>query len=128
MKYAHLNKDGQLLGWYDDSIHKTIPTPNIQVSDEIWKEAININANCYEDGEFIVKDFRTVEEIEAENLQNKINEADMYLKQTDWVNDYKTRHDLGLELIPETSSKWEIINKRAEARQFIRDNEQWKLS
>lgn len=68
MKYAHII-DNKLQGWYDDSIHTNIPTPNIEVTDEVWQEAININANCYEDGKFIVKDFKTPEEIE----QNRIS-------------------------------------------------------
>ena len=55
---------------------------------------------------------RTKEEIEAEMLSLKIQEANQYLKDTDWVNAYKIRHDLGLELIFEESSKWEVINKR----------------
>ena len=55
---------------------------------------------------------RTKEEIEAEILNFKIQEANQYLKDTDWVNSYKIRHDLGLELIPKESSKWEVINKR----------------
>jgi len=63
---------------------------------------------------------RPIEEIEAEILQNKINEANMYLNQTDWVNTYKIRHDLGLELIPEDSAKWEIINKREEYITFLK--------
>ena len=63
MKYAHLEKyTNKLLGWYDDLVHTNIPTPNIEVSDEVWQEAININANCYENGKFIDKDFRTEEE------------------------------------------------------------------
>lgn len=72
----------------------------------------------------------TLEEIEAINkakedeyknsLWYKINEADMYLASTDWVNTYKIRHDLGLELIPEDSSKWEVINKRAEYIEFLK--------
>lgn len=67
MKYAHLEQDtNKLLGWYSDEIHSDIPTPNIEVTDEVWQEALNINANCYEDGKFIVKDFRTDEEIEYE--------------------------------------------------------------
>lgn len=108
MKYAHLDNDGKILGWYSDDIHGTyvqavyeekiiqeeqrdeenniiqeeikesvlvkdgyydisnIPTPNIEVSDEVWQEAININANVYEDGSFIVKDLRTAEEIEED--------------------------------------------------------------
>ncbi|MBE3607065.1 hypothetical protein CCAL13119_09025 [Campylobacter sp. RM13119] len=45
MKYTHYNKETkQILGYYDDEIHTTIPTPNIEISDEAWQEAININA------------------------------------------------------------------------------------
>lgn len=50
----------------------------------------------------------------------KAQEANSYLKDTDWVNDYKLRHDLGLELIPEDSSKWAIINKREEYKLFLK--------
>ena len=67
MKYANIeNGTNKLLGWYSDDIHSEIPTPNIEVTDEVWQEALNINANYYEDGKFIVKDFRTPEEIEQE--------------------------------------------------------------
>lgn len=72
----------------------------------------------------------TLEEIEAINkakedqfkqsLEYKINEANQYLKDTDWVNDYRLRHDLGLEVIPEDSSKWIIINKREEYIVFLK--------
>lgn len=65
MKYAHII-DTKLKGWYDEEINQVIPTQSIEVTDEVWQEAININANCYEDGKFIVKDFRTVEEIQQE--------------------------------------------------------------
>lgn len=123
MKYAHLEeKTNKILGWYDDSIHSKMPILNIKVSEEIWQEAININANCYEDGKFIVKDFRTNEEIKKAELQAKINEANQYLKDTDWVKDYKTRHDLGLEIISEDSSKWLVISKRAEYIDFLKGN------
>lgn len=63
---------------------------------------------------------RTKEEIEAEILSLKIQEANQYLKDTDWVNSYKIRHDLGLELIHEESSKWEVINKREEYIVFLK--------
>ena len=62
----------------------------------------------------------TKEEIEAEILSLKIQEANQYLKDTDWVNSYKIRHDLGLELILEDSSKWEVINKREEYKLFLK--------
>ena len=121
MKYAHLEKEtGKLLGWYSDDIHSNIPTPNIEVDEEIWKEALEINANCYEDGKFIVKDFRTAEEINEQELQSKVAEANNYLKETDWVEAYKLRHDLELELISDDSSKWEVINKREEYKLFLK--------
>ena len=62
----------------------------------------------------------TAEELLAYELAQKIQEANGYLAQTDWVNSYKIRHDLGLELIPEESSKWEVINKREEYILFLR--------
>ena len=63
---------------------------------------------------------RPKEEVEAEILSLKIQEANQYLKDTDWVNSYKIRHDLGLELIHEESSKWLIINKREEYIVFLK--------
>ena len=71
MKYAHIEQDtNKLLGWYDKKIHSKIPTPNIEVTDEVWQEALNTNANCYENGKFIFKDFRTDEEKEKQRVQN----------------------------------------------------------
>lgn len=62
----------------------------------------------------------TAEELLAYELAQKIQEANQYLKDTDWVNTYKIRHDLGLELIPEESSKWEVINQREEYIVFLK--------
>jgi hypothetical protein len=72
----------------------------------------------------------SLEEIEAINkakqdeymnsLEYKLNEANSYLTATDWVEAYKLRNDLGLELIPEDSSKWEVINKREEYIEFLK--------
>lgn len=63
MKYVHL-ENNKILGWYDEEINPVIPTPNIEITEEQWQEALNINANCYENGNFIHKDFRTDEEIQ----------------------------------------------------------------
>ena len=79
MKYANIeNGTNKLLGWYDKEIHLEIPTPNIEVTDEVWQEAININANCYENGEFIRKDFRTDEQREEQrilHIETKCNQV-----------------------------------------------------
>lgn len=65
---------------------------------------------------------RSKEEIDTETLQSKIQEANTYLSQTDWVETYKLRHDLGLELIPEDSSKLEVIAKREEYKLFLKES------
>lgn len=116
MKYAHLEKGtNKLLGWYSDDIHLKIPTPNVEVKEEVWQEAININANCYSNGDFIVKDFRKESEIAKEELQNKINEAQYLLDSTQ----FKVGDDYDKKNTPE----WEELKlKRAEARQFVRAN------
>lgn len=63
------------------------------------------------------------EYIYSQELIKKTNEANAYLKNTDWVETYKLRHDLGLELISEKSSKWVIINKREEYKLFLKNLE-----
>ena len=71
MKYAHLEKNtNKILGWYDSEIHSKIPTPNIEVTEKVWQEALNINANCYEKDKFVFKDFRTDNEKEKNRVQN----------------------------------------------------------
>lgn len=62
----------------------------------------------------------TNKEIISNELERKKQEASSYLDATDWVKDYKLRHDLGLELISELSSKWKIINKREEYKNFLK--------
>lgn len=77
--------------------------------------------------EISLEEIKTISKAKEDEYKNsvefKINEANQYLKDTDWVKDYKTRHDLGLELIPEDSSKWLVISKRAEYIEFLKDNQ-----
>ena len=110
MKYAHIeNKTNKLLGWYDKEVHSEIPTANIEVIDEVWQEAININANCYENGEFIVKDFRTVKEIEQETQVQFRAERDKLLVEADI--EINKLVDTGLD-----STEWRVY------RQALRDS------
>ena len=62
----------------------------------------------------------TDEELTTIELNKKIAYATEYLNSTDWVKDYKLRHDLGIELISESSSKWLIIKQREEYITFLR--------
>lgn len=65
-------------------------------------------------------DLLVQEYIGSQELIKRTNGANSYLKETDWVDSYKIRHDLGLELIAEDSSKWEILNKREEYKLFLK--------
>lgn len=56
MKYAHVDESNNILGWYTLDIHKNIPFPNIEVTDEIWSESLRIGANCIDNGKFTYKD------------------------------------------------------------------------
>ena len=71
-KYAHINSDNMLQGWYDENIHNSIPTPNIKVTNEQWQNSLNNNHNkINSDGSSEFVDTETAEQ-KAE-AQNKIN-------------------------------------------------------
>ena len=114
MKYAHII-DNKLQGWYSDDIHINIPTPNIEVTEKVWQEALNINANCYENGEFLVKDFRTPEEIqEQEQAQFRAERNQLLIEADIEINKLE---DLNMD-----SSSWRAY------RQALRDStENWVL-
>lgn len=103
MKY-YINKNNEIFGFEQDRSQDFLITEDMRV---ISLEEIKAIDKAKED------QFK-------QSLEYKINEANQYLKDTDWVSDYKTRHDLGLELIPESSSKWIIINKREEYILFLK--------
>lgn len=108
MKYAHLeNNTKKLLGWYSDDVHNAIPIDSIVVEDEIWQEAININANCYENGKFIVKDFRTAKEIEKQRVLSIKSKAGEII-----INRYSIVWQLNHPRIDETyKAEYEWIDK-----------------
>ena len=65
MKFAHYDKKTfKLLGWYDNELHQSIPKPNIKITDNEWKKALSINANCIdkENNKVVYLDKRTEEE------------------------------------------------------------------
>ena len=62
MKQAHVDSNGQILGWYDPEIHNSIPEPNIQVTEEVWQNAINNSHNTIIDGVTSRADYRTTEQ------------------------------------------------------------------
>lgn len=51
--YAHLNENNEILGWYSDELHDSIPSPNIPFDTKTYQAAINSNANYYDGVNFI---------------------------------------------------------------------------
>lgn len=66
MKYANYNKEtNEILGFYDDEIHESIPEPNIKISDDEWEKALSIGANYIQNGELIKKEPKIDEKAKA---------------------------------------------------------------
>ena len=38
--FAYLDGE-KIKGWYCDDVHDTIPTPNVEVTEEVWQQALN---------------------------------------------------------------------------------------
>ena len=72
-KKAPINSENILQGWYDSEIHTTIPTPNIEVTNEQWQNSINNNHNkINNDGSSEFVDTETAEQkAEAQDRINK---------------------------------------------------------
>ena len=61
--YAHIDSNNQLIGWYNDEAHDTIPEPYIEVTEEQWANALDNDHNkVNSDGSSEIADFRTNEE------------------------------------------------------------------
>ena len=45
MKYVNYDKKSNgILGYYDSEIHKNIPSPNIEITNELWLKALDMGA------------------------------------------------------------------------------------
>jgi len=105
MKYAHYdNTNGRLIGWYDSEIHASIPTPNIEVEDSVWQNAINNNVNFVDINTktFSVVDFFT----DAEKLESFRGTRDYTLSSIDKYQGVLMYADLTAE------QQQELINYR----------------
>ena len=84
MKYIiNYKKEGKILGFYNQEQTSNL---NIEVSNTIWFEAQSFN-KIIVDGDtisFDKVDWRTTEEIEAEQLAQSNTEAIKTLNSTDW--------------------------------------------
>lgn len=78
MKYTYFNEaTNEILGFYDDEIHDSIPEPNIKISDDEWKKALSIGADYIQNGELIKKEPKIDEKArELAEFEAQIKEAE----------------------------------------------------
>tara|TARA_B100000242_G_scaffold294294_1_gene276081 strand:+ start:2244 stop:2582 length:339 start_codon:yes stop_codon:yes gene_type:complete len=109
-KYAHIDENNIIKGWFDDEVHDSIPEPNIEVTEQQWQKATENNHNyCGSDG--VTKNIDV-----GITKEQQLRVAQAYLSETDW---YVIREaDSGKEMPSE------IKTKRAEARETISDLEE----
>ena len=113
MKYAHYDKNTKrLLGYYDDEIHNDIPEPNIEISDEEWREALNKNANSVD-----VKNQKLVRvevEQEIDEKERELAELEAQIKECE--NDIRRALIIGNTAVLE--------NLRSEYKELIANKEE----
>lgn len=81
MKHVNYDvKTNEILGFYDDEIHESIPSPNFEISNEAWQEAINTNATHVD----IKKNALIVK-------QKEINLAELKLNKLTSLNEWATK-------------------------------------
>ena len=82
MKHVNYDvKTNEILGFYDDEIHESIPEPNIKISDDEWQEAIYEGANFIERGKLIKKQSNADERAkQLAELETEITECENYIR------------------------------------------------
>ena len=109
MKHVNYDaKTNEILGFYDDEIHESIPEPNIKISDDEWQEAIYKGANFIERGKLIKK-------------QSKADEKEKQLAQLE-ADIIECKDDIRHALIIGNNNVLE--NLRAELKELIAQREE----
>ena len=82
--YATFNETGDYTGYYTKEIHgDNIPTPNVELTEEQWKEAITGRYKLV-DGVHTHNPF-TQEQLDAKELSMARSKRNYLLKESDWT-------------------------------------------
>lgn len=111
MKYANYDKEtNEILGFYDDEIHESIPEPNIKISDDEWKKALSIGADYIQNGELIKKEPKVDEKAkQLAQLEADIKECEDDIKHALIIGNTAVLESLRAELK-------ELITQREELK------------
>ena len=111
MKYTYFNEaTNEILGFYDDEIHDSIPEPNIKISDDEWKKALSIGADYIQNGELIKKEPKVDEKAkQLAQLEADIKECEDDIKHALIIGNTAVLESLRAELK-------ELITQREELK------------
>ena len=91
----------------------------VQVQPYPGADFIEVNDNVFCGLQLVDGVFSVPAKTEDDIQQGKIFEAEDYLRNTDWIEPYILRHELNIEVLPESSSKWAIHNMREFYKRFL---------
>lgn len=106
MYYANIDKNNFLIGWLSDEIHpkEMIPDEAMSVTDDVWLNAVSINANFYDKktSSFIHKEKPKTKEQHITEAEQK---KQMLLSEvTESIAPLQDAVDLGMETDEEIAS------------------------
>ena len=123
MKYVHYDKNtGKILGFFDNEIHPAIPKPNLKITDEQWREAINNNYNYVdiESKTLSKKDFRTLEQVKEFKIKelkqirdDKVKEIKVTLSTGEYLDGNElaqTRMSRAIQALPDDTTELDWID------------------
>ena len=91
----------------------------VQTQPNMAEGFIEVNDNIFCGLQLVDGVFSVPPKTEDDIQWGKIFEAEEYLRNTDWVEPYILRHELNIEILPESSSKWAIHNLREFYKRFL---------
>ena len=79
MKYANIDNDGYILGFYDPEIHEIIPEPNQEIDDDTWTSYLDGNLVKWVENEWVDYEYDPFRLYSIEeSQQSKTNEIELY--------------------------------------------------
>ena len=113
MKYVNYNANtNEILGFYDDDIHNFIPEPNISITDEVWREALQIGANYIENNQLVVKENAIdTKAQEISELEAEIKEIETHIRHAMLIDNTQVLPDLREEYKELLKRKEELVNE-----------------
>ena len=117
MKYAHYDKKtNEILGYYDDEIHENIPTPNFEISNDVWQKALSENANIAD-----AKNQKLIR-VEVEQEKDELAELDEAIKEAE--DDIRRAILIGNDaVLPELRKEYKELLARKQALEKGGENE-----